>query len=833
MKRAQLSLFIIIGILLLAIGGVLLFVNSSMVEDDVDDSTTKILDELSHTQSIEYYVTSCLNKVARDGIYLIGLQGGFLFKEQNGLIDWDIPYIEYNLTENVTANVSYQIYRPDDYWVSDPPYYPCYRRGGNNLWKGENCHKKFNYSQMQYQLGKIGEPTNSVLPELCSKKKAQYPGYICDCVKCDGYSLKEQLTEYITNEVMECIKFESYSVGKGYTVSKGQAVVNVTIGRRQVFVSADIPIRIQYQYSDDIFKTESFAINIPVRLKDIYDTVNHIRLNDIYNLTFDMVKDGYAFANKVDLVNITIERILVPNGDTIIVITDMLTYVNSKRFKYAFAVENRNPALDFFRFDAYGNPKPDTVEYFIVENETMYLRPFAVDPDENVLEYEYSGWPIGYSWESSDSFLTGGNGLCLNPITKGIDVRRCADYYTVRSDLGHQTVRITARDPGGMTDFQDIHVFVDDRPEIILEFDNYYSDIINFRASTEDPFLFDGSQTTVIFDHGPIEFKLTDNDEPLFIADARYSDWGSEPKRYMPLTFNPVDPGISWPPTIGYFQNPIDGAGYAVHEVTLEARKRDYPQSFAYLTKPIEVHECLPHRNPIEIPPFPFNTFKSDEFPLDETNPFQADHSCCGLGPTNNPPNPPTDDGYFYGELKKSGATCYEQKIYGCYSHITDTNLNYDTVMDNWVLPKPIPTDNTGGPFTAASIAGPIDDDQHHIVYLDIEVMCSDSRGNMCDITVPPATYTAEYHATCPDCTHCAWGKDTCQTDDWYTPCDAEWKCSPSDTLTGGYGDGGRYCCQGGCDIASTPVCWRGLNCREMIDDTDCLNNCHPLNGPP
>lgn len=73
MKRGQITIFILLGILIvLAIGAAIYFMSG---EDEIPASDNLVTLE---RQSIEAYVTTCLKDVGRKGIYLIALHSGYL-----------------------------------------------------------------------------------------------------------------------------------------------------------------------------------------------------------------------------------------------------------------------------------------------------------------------------------------------------------------------------------------------------------------------------------------------------------------------------------------------------------------------------------------------------------------------------------------------------------------------------------------------------------------------------------------------------------------------------------------------------------------------------------
>lgn len=352
-----------------------------------------------------------------------------------------------------------------------------------------------------------------------------------------------------------------------------------------------------------------------------------------------------------------------------------------------------------------------------------------------------------------------------------------------RDDIGAHTMLLNVSDPAGASDFQELKVFVDDRPEAYLEGYNLFDDIADIYASVEDPYILNATKTKVVYSHGPLEYRIYDPEDPLII------DWSTDPEMTVPSNYSSLDSVDSWPSGNGFFKNPSPAKDSSVlHEITLEVRKRDLESSFAELKKQVEVFRCLPHRS--SSPSWPFNEFKTDRFPDDEKNPFMANHTCCGDG----------TDGYSFGDVKPDNQTCYNDRLYGCYWDLDDDNKNYDDLLLKSALP--------GGFIPAVP-------DDRDLFMIEVTSFCDGIHGNGCDVS--NTDYTIERLTRCPVCQHCEWGSDHCMNDSWYEPCDDVWRCSPMDsspTPGGGYGAGGEWCCQGGCDITGTlPSCSRGINC--------------------
>ncbi|MFH2027853.1 MAG: hypothetical protein ABIJ08_01830, partial [Nanoarchaeota archaeon] len=191
---------------------------------------------------------------------------------------------------------------------------------------------------------------------------------------------------------------------------------------------------------------------------------------------------------------------------------DKSTSLAGDYLTFIFAIENRIPVLDYidesvdinseyskYLNSNYGNPAdkiyndsdegPSRDQYNLIVDagDTIMLYPFGIDPDDESVKYNYSGWktPIkiynttGAEYEDptqppgftiSDDFSGGPNepsniwettvawenGVALNPKYK--DAEYTTDWSG--SDNGYHWVRINVTDSEGFHDYQDIKILV-------------------------------------------------------------------------------------------------------------------------------------------------------------------------------------------------------------------------------------------------------------------------------------------------------------------------------------------------------------------------------------
>ena len=353
----------------------------------------------------------------------------------------------------------------------------------------------------------------------------------CETYSPENESVQEYLSQYITENLKKCINFQSI-LTPGYNVTEGNFSVGVLVGDENVFVYLNYPINVMLKGKPPITKYLEFNHISKVRLKKLHELALHLagfRMGgirkpeaDADNIFFDIENDDPSDCSNVTSIgtmlrtiwnascvkggikvtrlrdyclnhpncNFTSPYLRHFNYTDLIILNDAKYTVNGMPYLFVFAVENRKPALDYiddsvssetFYFDyiflgtgqgpnaIYGS---SSGEYNIFSsNGYLQIFPFGLDPDEDYLIYNYSGWKtpekiiVGGTeygndtssnvWQDSDFYkydiYSFGNYSGFNKKGKN------ANYY---AGAGTYVVRITARDNEGLADWQDVKIRV-------------------------------------------------------------------------------------------------------------------------------------------------------------------------------------------------------------------------------------------------------------------------------------------------------------------------------------------------------------------------------------
>ncbi len=115
-KKAQVTIFIIIGLILLVITGIVLYINSNNGFNNEPNTHNTIIETETKYQPVVNYVDQCLNSIGTKIIKQMGSQGGYLKPEQ--LFETDIakPYDAegVRLTQSEKTTIPYWIYSKEE-----------------------------------------------------------------------------------------------------------------------------------------------------------------------------------------------------------------------------------------------------------------------------------------------------------------------------------------------------------------------------------------------------------------------------------------------------------------------------------------------------------------------------------------------------------------------------------------------------------------------------------------------------------------------------------------------------------------------------------------------
>lgn len=223
-KNAQITVFIIVGIVLLIGVSTFLMLRDSSVRDRFEEGSQRVVVEqvASDFRPVQEFITTCLRDVAKEGVRRVGLHGGYVYPEE-------LNADRFNPT---SSNVNSIYFWPglDDYKVA----YWWHMSSEDTCLRTNTCR------------------FSSHRPELTGTSN----------------SIEKQLEKYIENEIDKCINDFSYLTRQGFDIDKDRPIVDVTIASDDVFV--ELKMTTQAIFGNREQTLTVYRTRLDVDLADIY-----------------------------------------------------------------------------------------------------------------------------------------------------------------------------------------------------------------------------------------------------------------------------------------------------------------------------------------------------------------------------------------------------------------------------------------------------------------------------------------------------------------------------------------------------------------------------------
>ncbi len=321
--RGQITIFIIIGILVLAAFSIALYVGGKM-KQRVDVRQTQQTTEKLSIQPIQDYITTCLSLATTEGLSLIGKQGGVIYQSQGGITTEPTPgtfalYTDPDRTEQL--KVQYIILPPEgnvkELFFSEPPAYP---------------FPGFPYPPEETTPLFKGYYGQNNLPSLYNVS-VETGEYVSN-------SIQENLETFIAKKIVNCVNWKKFD-DQGYDITSGKATASLIFAQKQeqfageqyITIQLSWPVEVTTSGGDKTLLTD-FAIKAPVRLATIYYTVKQIVDSDVTDISYTPQNIG-AFSVSI-----------LPYGeDSFVSVKDAQSIVANKPFEFWIPRKNRRPAL--------------------------------------------------------------------------------------------------------------------------------------------------------------------------------------------------------------------------------------------------------------------------------------------------------------------------------------------------------------------------------------------------------------------------------------------------------------------------------------------------------
>ena len=428
-RKAQITIFIIIGIILLIGIGMMIYLFSSKAGKKSEEGMMQSL-RPTVVQPVKDYITSCLDVAAAQSMELIGKQGGVLYESQGGMIQEPMPvfkgkvYLDYD-----GLKLIYDIVPPTgnvgSIFFSEPPEYPWqmfpYVAGGKQ------------------DYGYFGV---SKLPPLYREISGTL-------------SIQDQLEKSIVTNVLKCANWGTFEM-QGLNIDAGKPSVQMIIAENTTQLEAEEYISFVLNWSVTVkeYATQAqttlnqFVVSYPIRFGQIYYAVKEIIDSDITNISYEpQATSDYFIAINKD----------VFGKDDVIIYQDAKAKLKGKPYEFRIARKNRAPALQWVnqtKIDLYMYCIGNVVRFGGSQLTFAPLKVVSAAARESIPVAQIFPLKLNVSDPDNDNVT-----YAINPSADEIDVDYWATWavasYNTDSATGGLKIKVTA-DDGEMKDYQTV-----------------------------------------------------------------------------------------------------------------------------------------------------------------------------------------------------------------------------------------------------------------------------------------------------------------------------------------------------------------------------------------
>ncbi len=359
-KKSQVTIFAIIGIVLILLAGFFFYLNTFSKKKITTDESTEAEKAVFSTQPIQAYVKQCLEKTTKDGLMLLGRQGGVIFKSQKGKInDINDDYIGTFFIKYLGNKVPYAILplsfdslpnrakAPEYPWITFPYI---------DAAKTDSTY--------------IGVFGRSALPPLNSSFGSN--------------SIKTQLETYIKENIGECLDWSIFS--EQYSITPGKIKIEVMLNRENTVSTLDYPLEIESLIGEGKAELKYFSVNLGLRIQKIYSFTKKLVEKEITDVGYNPEEETFEDGMSVEIIRDVFGK------DDIIIIRDQKSLIDNNPFEFIISRKNRLPALEYITpLKNKVAPEQDNPSKMFVSDSDIVPggieNAVAKDPDEDELQF--------------------------------------------------------------------------------------------------------------------------------------------------------------------------------------------------------------------------------------------------------------------------------------------------------------------------------------------------------------------------------------------------------------------------------------------------------------
>lgn len=658
MKKGQITIFIIVGVVILFAFLFILSLTSKIQKGQLEEQQENVLTNFFKKEALRLYLQDCLSDELERGLILLGRQGRLWADQPGGRTAFEQDRTGTAHPPNSNERVYYGIAREEYDQFSES--YPCDTEENN-----------------PYVFCQYSSPNTTI-------------GF--GNLQLRTMTLSRDLERFLANRTTECaINFTRDNISRQASVDTSEIKLTAEIRGDGVLINALYPLTFSVR-NEKLFHEAAFDFFYPTQFKQLLESAISLPLQwdqRYLDFTYDEetlqstsfsygselqlsncepAEKGFTcqrstFADKYRRLGLSLDKQELENGDDLFVFTPTKRIINNPEpFVFRVARQNRPPALDYVErlscFDA-------NYDYLTIKDHEEFgdvnITLNAEDPDEDEVSYNFVSEFVSETTDAKEMFVSTEN---LVP--------------------GFHTITAQATDEHQIADTQEVRVLVDNPITTDASIgsgflEHQIGDSNRYIISREDPFTLnllvpedslsgqEGVVTITYFD-GVEAFEidvLGSGNNPISLP----KNEGERNPIYTEEDIeNILEPGYFDFHPFKRLTGDVDGNLTIKYKINYcgEHEQSDITEI------DVKVVECIPYKNPEH--PFAYrpgeeyHNYKQtiDEegevvWSMEEINPFEATHACC-VGQENSPGNWRLGD--------ENDPPCFINPEPGCYGQI-------------------------------------------------------------------------------------------------------------------------------------------------------------------
>lgn len=250
-KKAQVTLFIVIGVIILLTAVSLIYITREKAEEIIPE--TEIAEEIpTELDPIKNYIQACIGETLTEGLRLAGEHGGYIYQDS------------FEVNTDPTEGNAIEYYPNSNFYV---PYWHYMK--SNNYCTG-NCIF-----------------TSDMMPQLCKLNR--------NCITTGANSIEKQLDMYIKDNLRDCLDdFKPFKEQGINIIELGNIEADTIIKDKEISVILGYPLRVEKQ--DMISEMTRFTTSVYSDLAEIYEMAYDIVNYEMQNCFIgDHVRNYYSY----------------------------------------------------------------------------------------------------------------------------------------------------------------------------------------------------------------------------------------------------------------------------------------------------------------------------------------------------------------------------------------------------------------------------------------------------------------------------------------------------------------------------------------------------------